>query len=78
MTLRDGGENRGTSEGLQRESRGWRMESKASGKGIEKMVDGIERPSGKGEPDKVGWLGGAMEEDQKKPMEWACARQCNV
>ncbi len=51
------------------------MELKVSGKGIEKMVDGVERPSGKGGRDKVGWLGWVMEEDQKKPMVWACAQQ---
>ncbi len=33
------------------------------------------RPSGKGGRDKVGWLGWVMEEDQKKPMGWACVRQ---
>ncbi len=59
----------------QKVSRGWRIELKVSGKGIEKMVDGVERPSGKGGQGKVGWLGWVMEEDQKKPMVWACARQ---
>ncbi len=43
--------------------------------GIEKMEDEVEMPSGEGDRDKVGWLGWMMEEDQKKPMEWACARQ---
>ncbi len=36
---------------------------------IEKMVDGIERPSGEGDRDKVGWLCLVTEEDQKKPVE---------
>ncbi len=33
------------------------------------------KASDKGGRDKVGWLGWAMEEDQKKPMVWACASQ---
>ncbi len=62
MELRDDGENRGSSEGGQRKG---------------KREDGGRRQtaSGKGGRDKVGWFGRVMEEDQKKPMEWACARQ---
>ncbi len=30
---------------------------------------------GGGGREKVGWLGRVVEEDQKKPMEWACVRQ---
>ncbi len=41
----------------------------------EKMEDGGERRQARGGRDKVGWLGRVMVEDQKKPMEWACARQ---
>ncbi len=41
----------------------------------EKMEDGGERRQARGGRDKVGWLGRVMEEDQKKPKEWACARQ---
>ncbi len=41
----------------------------------EKMEDGGESRQARGGRDKVGWLGRVMEEDQKKPMEWACARQ---
>ncbi len=37
--------------------------------------DGGEKASGKGGRDKVGWLGKVTEEDQKKPMVWACTRQ---
>ncbi len=77
MELRDDGENRGSSEGLQT-------------KGMERVENGVEkrrareeqegggcsrRPSGKGGRDKVGWVGWAVEDDQKKPMVWACARQ---
>ncbi len=43
--------------------------------GVEVMEDGVERASGKGGRDKVGWLGRVKEENQKKPMKWACARQ---
>ncbi len=38
----------------------------------EEMESKVDR---QGHRDKVGWLGWVMEEDQKKPMVWACARQ---
>ncbi len=41
----------------------------------EKREDGSERRQARGGRDKVGWLGWVMEEDQKKPMVWVCARQ---
>ncbi len=59
-------------------------------KGAEATEDGVERSSGEGERegggrrrkasgkggrDRVGWLEWVMEENQKKPMVWACARQ---
>ncbi len=65
MELRDDGENRGSSEGRQ---------AKVS----EKMGNGGERRQAWGGRDKVGWLGRVTEEDQKKPMVWACARQYRV
>ncbi len=55
------------------EDNGWGPRS--SGKESEKMEGGGERRQARGDRDKVGWLGGVMEEDQKKPMVWTCARQ---
>ncbi len=56
--------------------RRWRMESKGD-QAREEQEDGGRRrnASGKEGRDKVGWLGRVMEEDQKKLMVWACARQ---
>ncbi len=76
-TLRDGGENRGSSECLQTKGIE-RVENGVEGRQArknEKMEDGGERRQTRGGRDKVGWLGRVMEEDQKKPMVWACARQ---
>ncbi len=77
MELRDDGENRGSSEG--RQTKGIeRVENGVEGRQTrenEKMEDGGERRQARGGRDRVGWLGRLMKEDQKKPMEWACARQ---
>ncbi len=55
--------------------RGDRWSRKSSGKGEREDGGRRRKASGKGGRDKVGWLRWVMEEDQKKPMEWACARQ---
>ncbi len=76
MTLRDGGENRGSSGGLQTKG----IEGVKNGveghqaREIGKMVDGVKsvRPGGSRQR-RLDWRG--LEEYQKKPMEWACARQ---
>ncbi len=47
---------------------------RSSGKVSEKMKDGGERRQARGiETRRLAWRG--LEEYQKKPMEWACARQ---
>ncbi len=51
------------------------MEAKVVRQGEREDGGRRRKASGKGGRDKVGWLGRVMEEDQKKPMEWACARQ---
>ncbi len=94
MELRDDGENRGSSEGRQTkgiermedgvDGRQARENEKIDGvesrqaKVSEKMEGGGERRQAKGVQDKVGWFGRVMEENQKKPMEWACARQYSI
>ncbi len=91
MELRDDGENRGSSEGRQtkgiervehgvdgRQTEGVEVmedgvESRQA-KVSEKMEDGGERRQVRGiETRRLAWRG--LEEYQKKPMEWACARQ---
>ncbi len=76
MELRGDGENRGSSEGGQRKGIE-RVEDGVDGrqtKGDEAMEDGGERRQARGiETRRMAWRG--LEEYQKKPMEWACARQ---
>ncbi len=76
MELRGDGENRGSSEGSQRKGIE-RVEDGVDGrqtKGDEAMEDGGERRQARGiETRRLAWRG--LEEYQKKPMEWACARQ---
>ncbi len=51
------------------------MDSKVGRQGEREDGERRRKASGKGDRDKVGWLGRVMEEDQNKPMEWAWARQ---
>ncbi len=51
------------------------MEAKVVGQGEREDGGRMRKASGKGGRDKVGLLGRVLEEDQKKQMEWACARQ---
>ncbi len=90
MNLRDNGENRGSSEGRQtkgiervedgvdgrqaRENETIDGVESRQAKVSEKMEDGGERRQARGiETRRLAWRG--LEEYQKKPMEWACARQ---
>ncbi len=76
MGLRGDDENRGSSEGGQRKGIE-RVENGVDGrqtKGDEAMEDGVERRQARGiETRRLAWR--SLEEYQKKPMEWACARQ---